>query len=371
MQAIEREGFVVGGEDLGAYRLTGATGIELRVAPLGGAILSLRVPDRAGRLDDVVLGYDAPEAYVANPSYMGVVCGRFANRIAGARFVIDGREHRLDANDGPNQLHGGSARFSHALWRLEPGESEGEPFVVLDLTSPDGAAGFPGTVHVRVTYALTRAGELLVDYHATTDQATHVNLTQHSYFNLAGHDAGDVRAHELQLRAERFLPVGDGLIPTGELREVAGTPFDFRSPTPIGARIDAVDEQIARGRGYDHCFEVQGPPLAGVSDGGGLRGSPFGGTDAEGLVTAARVFEPSSGRVMTVRTSEPGVQLYTGNWLGDGVAGKGGVMYGARAGFALETQHFADSPNRPEFPSTLLRPGDEFRSRTVYAFEVA
>ena len=369
MRAIERERFVVGGADLGAYRLTGPTGIELRVAPLGGAILSLRVPDRTGRLDDVVLGYEAPEAYVANSSYMGVVCGRFANRIAGARFAIDGREHRLEANDGPNQLHGGSARFSHALWRLEPGESDGAPCVVLDLTSADGASGFPGTLRVRVTYSLTRAGELVVDYHATTDQATHVNLTQHSYFNLAGHDAGDVHAHELQLFADRFLPVGDGLIPTGEQRDVAGTPFDFRTATPIGAHIDADDEQIARGRGYDHSLVLQGPPLAGVPGGGGLRGSPDGGTDE--LRVVGRVLEPSSGRVMTVRTTEPGVQLYTGNWLGDGLAGKGGVTYGPRSGFALETQHFPDSPNRPEFPSTLLRRGEEFRSRTVYAFEVA
>ena len=340
---------MVAGEDLGAYRLTGPTGLELRVAPIGGAILSLRVPDRNGRLDDVVLGYESPEAYAGNPSYMGVVCGRFANRIAGARFAIDGREHRIEANDGPNQLHGGSARFSHTAWRVEPAEVDGLPCLALDLTSPDGASGFPGTVRVRVTYCLTRAGELVVDYHATADRATHVNLTQHSYFNLAGHAAGDVLAHELELHADRYLPVGDGLIPTGELRDVAGTPFDFRAATPIGARIDADDEQLARGRGYDHCFVLRGASLR----------------------LAARVFEPSSGRVMRVLTTEPGVQLYTGNWLGDGLPGKGGVMYGPRSGFALETQHFPDSPNRPEFPSTLLRRGEEFRSRTVYAFEVA
>ena len=351
MRPIERERFEVGGEDLGAFRVRGAGGMELRATPLGGAILSLSVPDREGRLADVVLGYDDPQAYATNPSYMGVVCGRFANRIAGARFAIDGREHRLDANDGPNQLHGGRPGFSHVRWRMEPAELDGHPGLVLYLTSLDGDAGFPGNLRVRVTYTVTAANELAIDYHATADAATHVNLTQHAYFNLAGHDAGDVHGHVLELAADRFLPVGDGMIPTGELRAVDGTPFDFREPTPIGARIDAADEQIARGRGYDHCYELRG----------GLRG----------VGLAARVFEPVSGRTMTVHTSEPGVQLYTGNWLGDGLTGKGGVMYAPRSGFALETQHFPDSPNRPEFPSTLLRRGAEFRSRTVYAFGVA
>jgi len=298
-----------------------------------------------------------------------VLIGRVANRIGGARFAIDGREHRLDANDGPNQLHGGSGRFSHLRWRVEPIELEGEPGLVLEHTSPDGAGGYPGNLHARVTYVVTARNELVVDYHATCDQPTHVAMTQHSYFNLGGHGAGDVGAHELELRADRYLPVDHGLIPTGELRDVTGTPFDFRSPTPIGARIEEPDEQLQRGRGYDHCFVLQGPPSAEVPGGGGLRAAAEAGTDE--LPLAARVYEPSSGRVLAIRTSEPGVQFYSGNFLGDGLRGKGGVMYGPRSGFALETQHYPDSPNRPEFPPTLLRPGEEYRSRTVYAFEVA
>lgn len=375
MRKIERERFLAGGADLGAWRVVN-DGIELRAAALGGAILSLRVPDRRGDFDDVVLGYEEPDSYAANPSYLGVLIGRFANRIAGARFAIDGREHRLDPNDGPNHLHGGHARFSHVRWRAEPVEIDGDPGLLLEHSSPDGAGGYPGNLRARVTYVLTRRRELVVDYHATCDQATHVNLTQHSYFNLAGHGAGDIGGHELEIRADRFLPVGEGLIPTGELRDVSGTPFDFRTATAIGARIDEPDEQLLRGRGYDHCFVLQGAAAAGVPGGGELRGVPGGGTapgPAAGseLPLAARVLEPGTGRVLAIRTSAPGVQLYTGNYLGDGLRGKGGVMYGPRSGFALETQHFPDSPNRPEFPSTLLRRGEEYRSRTVYAFEVA
>ena len=355
MGSIERERFEVGGADAGAWRLTGRSGIELRVAALGGAILSLRVPDRSGRLDDVVLGYDRPDSYARYPSYLGVLVGRFANRIAGARYTIDGHEHPLEANDGPNHLHGGGAGFSHAVWRAGPLEADGDPGLALEHTSPNGASGHPGTLEARVTYVVTGDSRVVVDYAATTDAATHVNVTQHSYFNLAGHGAGDVLGHEMGIVADRYLPVGDGLIPTGELREVAGTPFDFRSPVALGARIHADDEQLRRARGYDHCFVLDGrasgapalPPLA------------------------ARVHEPRSGRIMTVHTTEPGMQLYSGNFLGDGLAGKEGAIYRPYAGFALETQHFPDSPNRPGFPSTLLRPGETFRSRTVYSFEVA
>ena len=351
---IEPEAFEIDGRDAGAFRLRNAGGAELRVAALGGAILSLVVPDRDGRMGDVVLGYAEPASYARNPSYLGVLCGRVANRIAGARFVIDGHEHRLDANDGANQLHGGARGFSHAVWRAEPFETRDGAGVVLEHTSPDGDAGYPGTLHARATYTLTDTNRLVVDYEATTDRPTHVSLTQHSYFNLAGHDAGDIGGHVLELRADRYLPVSASLIPTGELRDVGGTPFDFRTPTPIGARIDAHDEQLAIGRGYDHCFVVR-----------------RGAGDESEVRLAARVVEPRSGRVLEVHTSAPGVQLYTGNWLGDGVPGKGGAMYGPRAGFALETQAFPDSPNQPSFPSTLLRPGETHRSRTIYAFGVA
>ena len=360
MAAIERERFEAGGVDVGAWRLTGRGGLRMRIGAFGAAILSLDVPDREGRHADVVLGYNASESYVRNPSYLGVVVGRYANRIAGARFGIDGREYGLDPNDGPNHLHGGSAGFSHVAWRGEAGERDGDPSVALEHTSPDGAAGYPGRVDVRVEYTLSAENRVVVDFSATTTADTHVGLAQHSYFNLAGHAAGDVLAHELEIRADRFLPVGDGLIPTGELRPVDGTPFDFRTPTPIGARIDMDDEQLTRGRGYDHCFVLRD---AGVD-------APADGSAMAGVLLAARVRDPRSGRVMLVHTSEPGVQLYTGNWLGDGLAGKGGAWYAQRAGLALETQHFPDSPNRPEFPSTLLRAGQEYRSRTVYSFEV-
>ncbi|HEX6590357.1 MAG TPA: aldose epimerase family protein [Longimicrobiales bacterium] len=352
---IEAERFEVGGRDARAWRLVNGAGSTLRVAGLGGAILSLEVPDRAGRLADVVLGYAAPASYATNPSYLGVLVGRYANRIAGARFAIDGREYRLERNSGPNQLHGGVVGFSHAAWRGEPFEERGAVGVVLEYTSPDGDGGYPGSLRARATYRFTAANELMVDFEATTDAPTHVNLTQHSYFNLAGHDDGDVLGHVLVIAADRFLAADGTMIPTGELRDVTGTPFDFRAPTRIGERIAAPDEQLRIGRGYDHCFVL-------ADDDATLRD--------ETLRFAARLVDPASGRALSVHTSEPGMQLYTGNWLGDGVLGKGGTSYGRRCAVALETQHFPDSPNRPEFPSTLLRPGETYRSHTVYAFEV-
>jgi len=358
---IARVPFEVGGRALAAFRLANAAGAELRVAALGGAILSLRVPDRDGRVDDVVLGYAEPASYVSNPSYLGVIVGRYANRIAGARFAIDGTEYRVTANDGPNHLHGGARGFSHAEWQIEPFEEPGRVGLMLEHASPDATEGFPGTVHARATYTLTEQNELIVAWYATTDRPTHVALTQHSYFNLGGHGAGDVRDHVLTVAADRFLPVGSGLIPTGELRDVTGTPFDFREPRALGERIDAPDEQLRIARGYDHCFV-----LAPAVDPGS--GEPAG---ADELRFAARVIEPVRGRTLEVWTTEPGLQLYTGNYLGDGLRGKEGATYGARDGFALETQHFPDSPNRPSFPSTLLRPGQVYASRTVYAFGVA
>ena len=349
---IEVEPFEVAGRDAGAWRLVNGAGCALRVAGLGGAILSLEVPDREGRLADVVLGYAAPESYATNPSYLGVLIGRYANRIAGARFTIDGRDHRLERNSGPNHLHGGVVGFSHAVWSAEPFEERGDVGVVLDHRSRDGDGGYPGELRARATYRFTAANELMIDYEATTDAPTHVNLTQHSYFNLAGHDTRDALDHVLVIAADRFLAADETMIPTGELRDVTGTPFDFRAPTRIGQRVDAPEAQIRIGHGYDHCFVLDAP----VQGGDVVR-------------FAARLDEPRSGRVLVVYTSEPGMQLYTGNWLGDGVLGKGGATYARRAAVALETQHFPDSPNRPEFPSTLLRPGETYRSRTIYAFE--
>ena len=323
-------------------------GLDLRVANRGGIILSLKVPDRDGRLDDVVLGYDAEGDYTDDPSYFGAIIGRFANRIAHSRFTLDGREYELTANQPPHHLHGGEQGFAAAIWAVEPVLDDEGPGLQLHYTSPHGEEGYPGTLEVGVRYTVTDANELVVTYTATTDRTTPLNLTQHSYFNLAGHDAGDVLGHVVTIPADRFTPVDDDLIPMGELRDVAGTPLDFTEPTPLGARIRAPDEQLERCGGYDHNYVLSG------SGDGRLR-------------LAARVYEPGSGRVLEVRTTEPGLQLYSGNHL-DGVAGKHGAVYGRHAGLALETQHFPDSPNQPTFPSTILRPDETFRSRTVYRF---
>jgi aldose 1-epimerase len=334
------------------YTLRNTHGIEARVTDYGAVILSLLVPDREGRPADVVLGFDEPADYEDNPPYLGAVVGRYANRIAGGRFTLEGREYELARNEGPHHLHGGRRGFDSVVWESASFRDEGGDGVVFRHTSPDGDEGYPGTLAVEVRYTLNESDELVVDYRATTDRPTHLNLTQHSYFNLAGHDAGDVLDHVVELRADRFTPVDEGMIPTGELRDVAGTPLDFRHPTPLGSRIDAADEQLRRGSGYDHNYVIE------RSGGGGRSGSE--------PVLAARVYEPASGRQLEIRTTEPGIQLYSGNHLD--VRGKGGVHYGPRTGLALETQHFPDSPNRPEFPSTVLRPGETFRSRTVWTF---
>ena len=335
--------------------------MEVRIADYGGIVVSLVVPDRHGRLADVVLGFDSIEAYRDNPHHIGALIGRYANRIAGGRFTLDGQTYELATNNGPNHLHGGVRGFGAVEWEAQEVRSPEGPGLALQYTSPDGDEGYPGTLRVYVEYTLTESSALVIDYRATTDRATPINLTQHSYFNLAGHGAGDVRGHVLMLNADQWLPVDGTMIPTGPPRPVAGTPFDFRRPMAIGARIDAPHEQLRIGNGYDHCFVLG---RAGESEWEQeLERGRWGRF-------AARLVEPASGRVMEVWTTEPGVQLYTGNYL-DGREGKGGARYGWRAGLALETQHFADSPNRPTFPSTILRPGEEFRSRTVYRFGVS
>ncbi|HUF13727.1 MAG TPA: aldose epimerase family protein [Longimicrobiales bacterium] len=349
---------------MNVHTLRNAAGLELRVADYGGTILSLSVPDRRGRFDDVVLGFDSPEEYRDDDAYLGAIVGRFANRIGGARFVIDDIEYALAPNEPPNHLHGGARGFDDVLWGAEPFRSRRGVGLALAHASPDGDQGYPGTLRASVTYLLTDANELIVEWLATTDRPTHVNLTQHSYFNLAGHDAGDVLGHVLTIDADRYLPVDESRLPTGELRAVDRTPFDFRRPTPIGARIDHDDDQLRIGRGYDHCFVLE-------SRREGAR-EPEGVPERDRerpLTFAARLQDPSSGRVMDVHTTEPGMQLYTGNGLSIARA-KGGARYPARSGLALETQHFPDSPNRTEFPSTLLRPGETYRSKTVYRFGV-
>lgn len=322
-------------------------GMEARVSAYGGALLSLRVPDRAGRMGNVVLGFDRLEDYVADRAYFGALIGRYANRIGGGRFVLDGREYRLPANDGANHLHGGPGGFHKVLWDAEPFTEDGAVGVRLSYVSPDGEQGYPGTLSAEVTYRLTE-GALEVEYGARTDQPTPVCLTQHTYFNLSADPTRDVLGHELQLFSGRFTPVDAGLIPTGELAPVEGTPFDFRAATAIGARIEAPDPLLRRGGGYDHNF---------VLDHGEGR-----------LAPAARVREPVSGRVLLMETTEPGMQFYSGNYLDGSAVGKGGIAYGHRSGFCLEPQHFPDSPNQPAFPSPILRPGERYASRTVYRF---
>jgi aldose 1-epimerase len=350
------------GDSITLYTLRNANGIEVRVADWGGIVTRVLVPDREGRVADVVLGHDSLAAYVAGTPYFGAIVGRYANRIAGARFALDGTTWELAANDGANHLHGGARGFDRRPWKAFVARSgpvpdgaldapgAGRASLVLTRTSDDGEEGYPGRLGVEVSITLTNGNELRFDYEAATDAPTVVNLTHHGYWNLAGHDAGDILGHELEVRAGRFTPVDAGLIPTGELRSVEGTPFDFRDPTPIGLRIGADDEQLRRGGGYDHNFVLDDWTGDGT------------------LRLAARLRDPGSGRTMEVLTTEPGIQLYSGNFLDGSDIGKGGAVYGHRNGLCLETQHFPDSPNRAAFPSTVLRPGETYRSTTVYRF---
>jgi aldose 1-epimerase len=322
----------------------------MRVAVLdyGGIVQSLCVPDRDGRLGDVVLGYDEVAGYERDRFYIGAAIGRVAGRIGGAAFTLDGERYALAANDGPNHLHGGPRGFDKVVWRARTFEDADRVGVVLEHLSPDGDEGYPGNLRARITYAVNDANVLSVDYHATTDRPTPVNLTQHAYFNLAGEGSGDVLKHELTVHAESYTPLDAGLLPTGQIAPVEGTPLDFRAPRRVGERIDAAHEQLRTAGGYDHNLVLDG---------------------ADGAVRpAARLSDPASGRVMEVHTTEPGMQLYTGNFLDASILGKHGDRYGPRAGMCLETQHFPDSPNRPEFPSIILRPGEEFRSRTEFRF---
>jgi len=312
----------------------------------GGIILSIRVPDRKGTLADVVLGHETSEGYIPNPPFLGAVVGRYANRIANGKFTLDGKTYSLPQNDGPNTLHGGVKGFDKVTWEGEP--LKGKNAVAFTYLSKDGEEGFPGNLKVKVTYTLTDSNELVVDYEATTDKATVINLSQHSYFNLAGEGNGDILNHEVMINADRFTPVDRTLIPTGELRPVKGTPFDFTTSTKIGAHIDDNYEQLTLGHGYDHNWILN--------------------RKGDGLELAARVYEPTSGRVLEVLTDQPAVQFYTGNFLDGRVTGKQGHVYKRRYGLCLETQHYPDSPNHPDFPSTILKPGETFRSKTVFKF---
>ncbi len=336
------------GQTVDLYTLTNPGGVELQAITYGATIVSIRVPDRNGVLGDIVLGFDDLAGYLEDASYFGAVVGRYANRIARGRFSLDSETYELARNNGPNHLHGGVRGFDKVVWSAEAFATDSGVGVTFTHTSPDGDEGYPGTLAVQVTYTLTPDDALVVDYVATTDRPTPVNLSQHTYFNLTGDARRDVLDHVLTIDAERYTPVDSMLIPTGTLAAVAGTPFDFTAATPIGTRIDTENEQLRFGGGYDHNFVLA--------------------RDGDGLMRAARLSEPTSGRVLEIYTTEPGLQFYSGNFLDGSTTGKNGHVYGHRFGLCLETQHFPDSPNQPEFPSTIVRPDDVYRSRTVFRF---
>jgi aldose 1-epimerase len=333
------------GQPVDLYILTNKNGVEAAITNYGGTVVSLKVADRNGKFEDVVLGYDNLDGYATGKAYIGATVGRYANRIAHATFTLDGTTYTLAKNDGDNHLHGG---FNKRVWTAKDVSSSAAQALELTYLSKDGEEGFPGNLPVKVVYTLTDQNELKIDYSATTDKDTVLNLTNHAYFDLAGQGNGDILQQQIMIKADRFTPIDATSIPTGELRSVKGTPFDFTNSTAIGARIDQDDQQLKLGRGYDHNWMLNN----------GTPGSLF---------LAAQAYDPHSGRVLEVSTTEPGIQLYTGNFL-DGIHGKDGKVYNRRYAFCLETQHFPDSPNHPNFPSAELKPGQHFQSTTVYKF---
>jgi aldose 1-epimerase len=334
------------GTPVDLYTLVNDHGVEVKITNYGGIIVSLLVPDRQGEMADVVLGFETLTPYLDRHPFFGALVGRYANRIAGGKFSLNGLEYSLAQNNGPNHLHGGLKGFDKAVWQADP--FSGEEKVGLNLTylSPDGEEGYPGALTARVDYTLNNDQALKIDYYATTDQDTILNLTNHTYFNLAG--TGDILDHVVMLNAGQFTPIDQTLIPTGELRDVKGTPMDFTQPVAIGARINQDDDQLRYAQGYDHNWVLNNPEGA--------------------LGLAATVYEPTTGRVLEVYTTQPGVQFYTGNFLNGAFTGKGGTTYHQRTGFCLETQHFPNSPNQPDFPSVLLRPGQQYAQTTVFKF---
>jgi aldose 1-epimerase len=330
------------GQKVDLYILTNGTGLSAKLMTYGATLVSLGVPDRKGDIADITLGCDSLESYMAASPYFGSTVGRYANRIAKGIFTLEGVEYTLATNNGENHLHGGIKGFDKVLWQAEPFKQEGMVGVKFVYFSKDGEEGYPGNLACAVTYMLTDKDELKITYEAETDKATPVNLTHHSYFNLAGQGEGDILSHELMIVADKFTPVDAGLIPTGEIQDVAGSPMDFSTPHIIGERIDQVEG------GYDHNYVLM--------SGGGE------------LVFAARVYESKTGRVMEIHTTEPGIQFYSGNFLDGSITGKAGKMYHQHYGFCLEPQHFPDSPNKPGFPSTILQPGAKYLSRTVFKF---
>jgi aldose 1-epimerase len=338
-------GHLEGGEQVDRWTISSG-GTRMKVLSYGGIVQSLELPDRAGRYANVSLGFDSLDPYVSDSPYFGALIGRYGNRIAEGRFTLDGTEYQLPVNDGPNSLHGGDRGFDKRVWDVTP---NGPASLLLRYTSADGEMGYPGTLDVEVTYTLTDKGALRIDYVATTDAPTVVNLTNHTYFNLSGEGSGDVYDHQLAITASRYTPVGSTLIPTGELAPVDGTPFDFTSAKPVGRDIRTSHQQVLYGQGFDHNFVLDK----------GVTAEPE---------PVAEVREPTSGRRMTIATTEPGLQFYSGNFLDGTLAGTSGAVYRQGDALCLETQHFPDSPNQSDFPSTVLRPGDTYRSTTVHTF---
>jgi aldose 1-epimerase len=339
-------GKLADGTEIDQYTLTGAGGAIMKVITYGGIVTELKVPDKDGKLGDVCLGFDNLEGYVKSSPYFGCITGRVANRIANGKFTLDGKEYQLAKNNGPNHLHGGLSGFDKKVWKADPINLKGVVGLQLKYTSKDGEEGYPGNLNVVVTYSLNEKNEWRIQYTATTDKATPVNLTQHAYFNLAGHDSGDILDHQLMIAADQYTPTDKNFIPTGKIESVKETPFDFTTATPIGKRIKEIKADPV---GYDLNYVLR---------------------EGKGLRLAARVTDPKSGRVMEVLTTEPGIQLYTGNFLDGKTKGKGGATYKQYGGFCLETQHFPDSINQKNFPSIVLQPGKTYEQTTVYAFSI-
>ena len=339
------------GKQIDKYVLTNQHGMEVAIINFGATLVALKVPDRAGKVDDVVLGYDDVAGYANGKSYFGGTIGRYGNRIAHGTFQLNGVSYQVPKNDGENSLHGGTVGFNKHIWTAKEVSTGAGQALELTYLSKDGEEGYPGNLSAKVIYTLAAdRNELRIDYSATTDKDTVLNLTNHSYFNLAGQGEGDILAHQLTIHAQQFTPVDATLIPTGELKDVKGTPFDFTESTPIGARIGQDDQQLKLGKGYDHNWVLD------RTGGGG------------GLAAAAEAYEPKSGRDLLVLTSEPGLQFYSGNFLDGTVTGKKGKVYQYRFGFCLETQHFPDSPNHPQFPSTVLKASQHYQTATVFKF---
>ncbi len=350
MNALQKEnwGKTEAGEEILLYTLRNASGIEVRITSYGGRVVSLKTPDRKGQFGDIVLGFDNLAGYLGKNPYFGALVGRYANRIANGEFQLNGTRYKLARNNGENSLHGGLKGFDKKVWDAHEITSGDDPALELSYFSANGEEGYPGNLHATVRYTLTSSNELHLDYSAITDQDTVLNLTNHSYFDLSGQGTGKILDYEVTIHADRFTPVNAHLIPTGELRPVGGTPFDFRKPMPIGSRINESDEQLKLAIGYDHNFVLNGT--------------------GKGPSLAARASDPQSGRVLEVLTTQPGVQFYTGNHLDGSVTGKNGKVYGFRSGICFETQHFPDSPNHPEFPSTELKAGQRYQETTIFRF---